>query len=148
MSSKTTAGLRCRSSSGDAALRLTIAPRGASEPESATMPPSGASGASSGAITRRSSAAAASKPSASDRPVTAGASAVEQRRELGEDGSDPAGAVEVLDDVLARRPDVGEHRCPPRELVEAVERERHVDAAGEREEVDDGVRAAADRHQQ
>ena len=36
----------------------------------------------------------------------------------------------------------------PRQLVEAVERERHAGATGEREQVDDRVRAAAERHQQ
>ena len=74
--------------------------------------------------------------------------AVEQGRELREDGLDAAGAVQVLEQVLSRRPQVGDHRGAPGELVEAVERERHTGAPGEREQMDDGVRATAERHQQ
>src|SRR5712691_8315534 len=67
--------------------------------------------------------------------------------ELLEKGRDAPRAMELLDQVLARRADVREQRDPTRDLVEALEREGYGDPAGECQQVDDCVRPAADRHQ-
>ena len=74
--------------------------------------------------------------------------AMEQRVELAQERRDAAGAMQILDQPLAGRSQVGDPRRRPRDLVEASERERHSDSTREREQMDDGVRAAADRHQQ
>ena len=74
--------------------------------------------------------------------------AVEERRELLQHGGDTAGAVQLLDEVLAGRPHVDEERRLRGDLAEAVERQRDADAAREREQVHDGVRPAADRGEQ
>jgi hypothetical protein len=70
---------------------------------------------------------------------------VQQRLELLEHARHAAGAVQVLDQVIAGRADIDEERGPRGELVEPGEPERHADASCECEQVHDGVRAAADR---
>ena len=51
---------------------------------------------------------------------------VEERLECLEHGWDPTRPVQILDQVFAGRPDVGEDGCLGRKLVEAVERQRHA----------------------
>ena len=57
-----------------------------------------------------------------------------------------AGIEEILHQVFARRPDIGEHRHLARDLVEALHVERDAGAARHRDHVDDGVGRAAHRH--
>ena len=56
-----------------------------------------------------------------------------------------AGVVEVLHQEPARRHQVDERRHVAAERVPVVERQRHADAAGDRQQMDDGVGRAADR---
>ena len=74
--------------------------------------------------------------------------ALQERLELPQECRNATGAVEVLDQPFAGGPQVRDQRGAARDLVEAVELERDTAAAGQREQVDDRVRAAADRHQQ
>ena len=151
MFSKTTAGPRWRSSLGSAGAALDHAPRPApAMPAQHGEPALGrASGASSGAITSRSWPAAPATSSASVRPVTVSASRWSSGRELVEHGRDAAGAVQVLDEVLARGPHV-------RRAAASRGRARRTGRAssgtptppGQREQVDDRVGDAADGHQQ
>ena len=82
-----------------------------------------------------------------ERPPGDGeASQVEQVGDAREECRHTAGIVEVLHEVLPGGPEVGEHGRRARERVEAVERQGHARTAGEREQVDDGVRRAGERH--
>jgi hypothetical protein len=64
------------------------------------------------------------------------------------DGADAARTVKLLDEILTRRAHVREQRGALGEVVETIERQRHAGAARERQQMNDGARAAADRHQQ
>ena len=72
---------------------------------------------------------------------------VQQRLELLEQRLHAARVMEVLDQELAGRPQVRKDRRAARDLVEAIEGQRHAYPAGEGEQVDDGIRGAADRLQ-
>ncbi len=72
--------------------------------------------------------------------------AVEEGQELAQDGGEAAGVEEVFHEVLARGLEVDEEGGGAREGVKARERERHLGAAGEGDQVDDGVGGAPDGH--
>ena len=112
------------------------------------MPPSAASGAPSGAITSRSSASAPAKPSASVPPVTVSASPWSSGASSFSTARIPPARCSCSTRCSPEGRTFASSGVRLRELVEAVERQRHADAAGEREQMDDGVRPAADRHQQ
>ena len=57
-----------------------------------------------------------------------------------------AGVEEILHQVFARRPHIGEHRNLARELVELFHVDRNAGAARHRHHMDDGVGRAAHRH--
>ncbi len=71
---------------------------------------------------------------------------VQQIAHLIEEPVQPAGIVEVLHQILAGRPDVGEKRRAPRQRVESVEIERRTGAAGHRDQMNDGVGRTTERH--
>jgi hypothetical protein len=72
---------------------------------------------------------------------------VEHVRELGHHGRQAARVVEVLHQVPAGGLEVDEPRRRRAQLVEQAERQLDADAPGEREQVQDRVRRAADRVQ-
>ena len=72
--------------------------------------------------------------------------AVQQRQELLQHDGQAARVEEVLHQVLAGGRTFARKRRRARELVEARERQRHAGAAGDGDQVDDGVRRAADGH--
>ena len=72
---------------------------------------------------------------------------LERVADLGHHRGHAAGLVEVLHQVLARGLEVGDERHLARELVEALERQVEAEAAGDRGQVDDRVRRAAERVQ-
>ena len=64
--------------------------------------------------------------------------------QLAQQRQQSAGVVEVLHQVPAAWPDVGQHRSRARELVEPVERQIDPRPAGHRNQVNDRVRGAAE----
>ena len=57
-----------------------------------------------------------------------------------------AGIVEVLHQVFAARPEIGDHRHLAADPVEIVEGERHPGAAGHGDEMDHRIGRAGERH--
>ena len=78
-------------------------------------------------------------------PLTVGSSVFEQRRDLLQQRAQAARVVEILHQVLAGGPQVGEHRHVLRELVEAVELELDAGAPRHRDQVDQRVGRAGQR---
>ena len=117
------------------------APSGASEPRRIARPPSGSSGFEQRA----------------DHVVVEDLGALERLRDRqagdgrhvvqlqpGHERPKASRLEEVLHEVLARGPDVGQDRDGPGELVEAIQRQRDAGAAGHGDEVDDRVGRAAE----
>ena len=103
-SSNTTAGPRWRSSAGRAALRLRTAPPGASEPRRTASAAGRPERRRRAARSRRGRAAAAAMLSPSVRPVTVDRVAVRAAaRARASTAGDAAGAVQLLDEMLAGR---------------------------------------------
>ena len=71
--------------------------------------------------------------------------AVDEVAEAGEERAQPAGVVQILHQEAPAGADVADHRSGPRKPVEGAQVERHLGTAGERDEVDHGVRRAAER---
>src|SRR5260221_8108500 len=67
---------------------------------------------------------------------------MEERQQLGEDGWQPAGVIEVLHLVTAGGPDIGEQRRASRDFVEQCERQPNPYTTGYTNEMDTRVRAA------
>ena len=72
---------------------------------------------------------------------------VHEVAELPQHGGDPARMVKLFDEMLPGRAYVDQHRRAAGDLVEAFKGQRNRDAARDCEQVDHGVRPAADRHQ-
>ena len=113
------------------------------------MPPSGERGAASGEITSRSGTAAPAISSPSVRPVTVSASRVQERRELVQHragcrrrGGGPRRGTRPRA-ARSRSRACGRESSSKRSSVSGT-----PDAARDREQVDDRVGAAAERHQQ
>ena len=146
--SNTTAGPGGVSSCGSAALRLITAPSGARLPRTTAMPRPAATASPSGAMTARSTAApTCARSSPSVRPVTVSASAVRAAAPARSAAPGRRRRGKLLDEVLAGRAHVRQQRRRRESSSKRSRSSGTPHAAGEREQVDDGVGRAADRHQ-